>query len=122
MKTIFEAIGEKITLFIEKHHITQQEFADRIGVSKQVMSKIVKGQKATNIQEIQKIADVMNISVDELINHESQTNVIEDPILFMMDRTGNSKIRQHLQFLDFVMDEIIELEELSQESRRIIHE
>ncbi|KEF37797.1 putative transcriptional regulator [Schinkia azotoformans MEV2011] len=122
MKTIFEAIGEKITAFIEKHHMTQQDFADRIGVSKQVMSKIVKGQKATNIQEIQKIAEVMNISVDELINPGSTAYVIEEPILFMMDQTDSSQVRQHLQFLDFVMDEIIELEELFQKSRRGIYE
>lgn len=50
--------------------MSQQEFADRIGVLKQVMSKIVKGEKATNIQEIEKIANVMNISVDELIQRE----------------------------------------------------
>ncbi|AWI13270.1 MULTISPECIES: helix-turn-helix domain-containing protein [Bacillaceae] len=112
MKTIFEEIGEKIIHYIEKHQISQTEFAERIGVSKQVMSKIVKGQKATNIEEIKKIADVMNISVDELVHHESETNVIEDPILFMMNQTENAKIRHHLQYLDYVMDEMIELEEL----------
>jgi transcriptional regulator with XRE-family HTH domain len=46
MKTIFEEIGEKITRFIEKNQMTQQDFADRIGAFKQVMSKIVNGQKA----------------------------------------------------------------------------
>lgn len=117
MKTIFEEIGEKITHFIEKNHMNQQEFADRIGVSKQVMSKIVKGQKATNIHEIGKIADVMNISVDELIRRKSETNVIEDPILFMMEKTNHSKTRQHLQYLDFIMDEMIELEELAETAR-----
>lgn len=79
------------------------------------MSKIVKGQKATNIEEIKKIADVMNISVDELVHHESETNVIEDPILFMMNQTENAKIRHHLQYLDYVMDEMIELEELKKQ-------
>lgn len=117
MKTIFEEIGEKITHFIEKNHMSQQDFADRIGVSKQVMSKIVKGQKATNIQEIEKIADVMNVSIDELIRRKSETNVIEDPILFMMDKTNHSKTRQYLQYLDFVMDEMIELEELAKTVR-----
>lgn len=73
MKTIFEEIGEKINRFIQDNKMTQQEFANLIGVSKQVMSKIINGQKATNIEEIQKIADVMNITVDELIKRESKT-------------------------------------------------
>mgnify|MGYP001259425524 CR=1 FL=1 len=114
MKTIFEEIGEKINRFIQDNKMTQQEFANLIGVSKQVMSKIINGQKATNIEEIQKIADVMNITVDELIKRESKTNVIEEPILFMMKKTNDAKTRQHLQYLDFVMDEMIELEELAQ--------
>lgn len=117
MKTIFEEIGEKITQFIEKNHLSQQDFADRIGVSKQVMSKIVKGKKATNIEEIEKIADVMSMSVDELIRRKSDKNVIKNPILFMMDKTDHSKTRQHLQYLDFVMDEMIELEELAKSDR-----
>lgn len=117
LKTIFEEIGEKIIRFIEKNHMSQQDFADRLGVSKQVMSKIVKGQKATNIQEIEKIADIMNITVDELIRRKSETNVIEDPILFMMEKTYHSKTRQHLQYLDFIMDEMIELEELTRTVR-----
>ncbi|MDR7000092.1 helix-turn-helix transcriptional regulator [Neobacillus niacini] len=117
MKTIFEEIGEKISDFIEKNNMSQQDFANRINVSKQVMSKITNGQKATNIEELQKIADVMNTTVDELIKRKSRTNVIEEPILFMMEKTNNTKIRQHLQYLDFVMDEMIELEELSKATR-----
>ncbi|MFB9762493.1 helix-turn-helix domain-containing protein [Ectobacillus funiculus] len=117
MKTIFEEIGEKITNFLEVNKMSQVEFAERLGVSKQVMSKIVNGKKATNIQEIQKIAEIMNIKVDDLIKRTSQAAVIEDPILFMMERTDNPQIRQHLQYLDFVMDQIIELDELSRQGK-----
>lgn len=117
MNTIFEEVGDKISDFIEKNNMSQQDFANRIHVSKQVMSKIINGQKATNIEELQKIADVMNTTVDELIKRESQTSVMEEPILFMMEKTNSTKIRQHLQYLDFVMDEMIKLEDLVQTVR-----
>lgn len=59
----------------------------------------------------------MNITVDELISRKSEKNVIDDPILFMMDKTDHSKIRQNLQYLDFIMHEMIELEELVKTAR-----
>ncbi|MFX3623492.1 MAG: helix-turn-helix domain-containing protein [Ectobacillus sp.] len=114
MKTIFEEIGDKIAQFLKAHNMSQVEFAERLGVSKQVMSKIVNGKKATNIGEIQRIAEIMNTKVDDLIQRVPKATVIEDPILFMMESTDNPDIRQHLQYLDFVMEQLIELEELSE--------
>jgi len=112
MKTIFEVIGEKISRFIEMTPgMTQTHIANELGVSKQVMSKIVNGKKATNIEEIQKIAEIMNISVDELVSTTSTSNIIEEPVLFMMEKTHDQKVRQHLQYLDFIMDRVIEVEE-----------
>lgn len=46
--------------------MSQSELADKIGVSKQVMSKIVKGQKSINVFEIKKISKILNVSMDRL--------------------------------------------------------
>ncbi|GAA3328663.1 hypothetical protein GCM10020331_073550 [Ectobacillus funiculus] len=57
--------------------------------------------KLQTSKKSKKIAEIMNIKVDDLIKRTSQAAVIEDPILFMMERTDNPQIRQHLQYLDF---------------------
>lgn len=114
MKTIFEQIGEKIELWIKDQDTTQTFFAGKIGVSRQVMSKIINGKKAINIEEMSKIAKVMNVSIDELLTPTDVKDMINDPVLFMMGNTTNENTKEQLQFLNHVMDEMIELEDLIQ--------
>lgn len=44
----FEQIGNNILQILKEKNINQTELAEKIGVSKQVLGKIVKGQKAIN--------------------------------------------------------------------------
>ncbi|MEQ6389299.1 helix-turn-helix transcriptional regulator [Bacillaceae bacterium S4-13-58] len=110
MTTIFERIGEKISTWINDRGYTQKYLSDKLNVSPQVMSKIINGKKSINIIEIRQIADIMGISVDELIGDTSRSRTIEDPIMFMIGNLNNEKSKEKLRFLDHVMDEMIELE------------
>jgi transcriptional regulator with XRE-family HTH domain len=114
MATIFEQVGEKITSWLREHNYTQNDLAERLGVSKQVMSKILLGKKSINIKEIQQIAEVMNMPIDQLIGTPIRSNGIQDPVMFMIGNLKNDKTKEKLQFLDHVMDELIELEKLTE--------
>lgn len=114
MKTIFEQIGEKIANWLDSQNETQSFFAERMGVSKQVMSKIVNGKKAINIDEITKIASIIGVTVDELLKPKDAPPVIKEPILFMIGKLDNENTKEELQFLNHVMNEMIDLEEILQ--------
>lgn len=114
MGTIFEQVGEKISGWLHEHDYTQNDLADRLGVSKQVMSKILLGKKSINIKEIQQIAEVMNLPIDQLVGTPRRSNGIQDPIMFMIGNLKNDRTKEKLQFLDHVMDELIELEKLTE--------
>lgn len=111
MKTIFEQIGEKINLWLKEQEQSQLFFAERMGISKQVMSKIVKGKKAINIEEIRKISDIMGITVDDLLESTQPLPIIQDPIMYMIGNSNNENTKEKLQFLNHVMNEMIELED-----------
>lgn len=111
MANLFIEIGTKIAKFLENEGITQTDMAERIGVSKQVMGKIIHGKKAINLVEIKKIADVMRISVDSLMQNVSAEKRPE-PIFLMMGRAKNPNTRDDFRFLNHVMDEIITLDQL----------
>jgi len=112
MKTIFEQIGEKIADWLDSQGQTQSFFTERMGVSKQVMSKIVNGKKAINFDEITKIASIIGVTVDELLKSGSTPQVIQEPVLFMIGNLDKESTKEGLQFLNHVMNEMIELEEL----------
>ncbi len=115
MVDVFERIGKKILELLGETEMTQTDLAREIGMSKQVVSKIVRGKKAINVEEISKIASVLNITIDELISPvqaEMQTNT--NPMLTLMGTVTKANTKDDLRFLNHVMDEMVALKEMAQ--------
>jgi len=111
MANLFTEIGAKIETFLVANNMTQTELADKIGISKQVMGKIIHGKKAINLIEISKIAEAMGSSVDSLI-HRTNNEEKTEPVFLMMGRAQNPNTSDHFRFLNHVMDEMIALDQL----------
>jgi transcriptional regulator with XRE-family HTH domain len=75
MLTFYEMVGQRIIERLNELSWTQQNLADKLKISKQVMSKILNGEKKTTILEIRNIADVLSVSADKLLT--SISNKIE---------------------------------------------
>lgn len=105
----FQQVGNNIQKFLTMQGKTQQSLADKLGISKQVMSKIINGAKAINIAEISKIAEILNVSTDDLL---SVSKMQEAPHSFtFMGKVENERTREKIEFLKNVIDEILMLEE-----------
>lgn len=51
--------------------MSQEELAEQIGVTRQTLSKYETGESLPDIDKCRAIADVFEVSMDELVNHES---------------------------------------------------
>lgn len=60
-------LGEKIRILREKRGYSQTEFADKIGVSRQSISKWENGETTPDAHNLKSIANLFNISLDELL-------------------------------------------------------
>lgn len=107
--TIFRQVGKNIQNVLLMQGKTQQFLAEKLGVSKQVMSKIVAGSKAINVAEISKIANALNVSADRLLAVES----IQEPAhhFSFMGQVKNEETKKKIEILQTVIDEILMLEE-----------
>lgn len=103
----FESIGSNILEILAKKNMSQTELADKIGVSKQVMSKIVKGQKSINAFEIKKISEILNVSMDRLLEEKE---IKEKPTLMFMANIKEEN-KKDIEFLNSVISELILMEE-----------
>lgn len=104
----FETVGKNILEVLLEKNISQTELAEKIGVSKQVMGKIVKGQKAINALEIKKISEALEINMERLL--EEKEDLVEEPVLMFMGKVKEQS-KEDIKFLSSVIEEIISMEE-----------
>lgn len=56
------------------HDFSQEELADMIGVSRQTLSKYETGESLPDIDKCKLLADVFDVSMDELVNYEKSVD------------------------------------------------
>lgn len=64
-------IGEKIKTLRKERNLTQKELANKIGVTASTVTKYENGQLEPNIEVLNKIADIFNISISDLIDNNN---------------------------------------------------
>lgn len=70
-------VGKNIKFFREKKNITQSELADKLCVTRQAVSNWENGKTEPDIEMLNKIASVLEISIEELIyGFKRETNII----------------------------------------------
>ena len=108
--TDFKQVGNNIKKEIEHRGMTQQMLADALGISKQVMNKIIKGIKAINVTELAKISDVLGVSADFLLSAENESVSVSN--VNFMGKINDSTEQQNIDFIRSAIDDIYFLEEL----------
>lgn len=63
-----KALGKKIEKFRKNKGLTQEELADRVGVSQAMINFIEKGKKKPSLDTAIAIADEFNTTVDSLLS------------------------------------------------------
>lgn len=63
-------LNEKITIIRKMNNLTQEEFAEELGVSRQALSKWENGASVPDAQMLLRIADYYNLTLDQLVRDE----------------------------------------------------
>ncbi len=56
-------------------NLTQEDIADKVGVSRQTVAKWESGESVPDIEKSQLLADALGTSLDDLVNFESKNNM-----------------------------------------------
>ena len=75
-------IGEQILFLRKNRGITQEQLAQKLGITNQAVSKWESGQCLPDIQLLPEIAEYFNVSVDELMGRTAAKN--DDDILIIL--------------------------------------
>lgn len=106
----FAQVGANIQKEIDLRGITQQKLADALGISKQVMNKIIKGSKAINVKELARIASILGTTTDKLLMADREP-VSTESLSFMESITDGAML-ERVDLIRSAIDEIHMLEDL----------
>ena len=59
--------------------LSQEELADKINVSRQTLSKYETGESLPDVEKCKQIADVLDVSLDDLVNYDSKSTGLAVP-------------------------------------------
>jgi transcriptional regulator with XRE-family HTH domain len=90
--------SEKLQLLRKSKGFTQEEFAEKLNVSRQAVAKWETGQAYPDIMNLIQISDMMNVTVDYLVKNrecvvapqKSDNNDVEQLILFRLEANVNT--------------------------------
>ena len=108
--TNYEQVGANIKKELDSRGMTQQMLADAIGISKQVMNKIIKGLKAINVKELGRIASALGITTDKLLTVDSEP--VSTVSLSFMGKVKNKETQEKIDFIRSTIDDIYFLEDI----------
>ena len=75
--------GKNLIQLRKIHQLTQEALAEKVGVTRQAIAKWEAGDSVPDLQTGQKLAEVLNVSLDELVSFET-----ENPAGLMMPPKG----------------------------------
>ena len=106
MVDINVVVANNIMDQMKKHNTKQIDLANAIGVSKQIMSKMLNGSRLISIAELHKIADYFHIKMDDLLKSSAESGEV-DVIRAFMGKVGSEAAKEALHTADELADLII---------------
>ena len=98
-----EIISNNIMTMMKKNDKKQVELAGYLGVSKQIISKMLSGSRMINAVELQKIAEYLNVSMESLVKVPQvlpETNTVRA----FMGRVESREAKEGLAIADEIAD------------------
>ena len=64
------SFADNLTTLRKYHNLSQEELAERIGVSRQTLSKYETGESLPDIEKCRLLAEIFGTGIDELVNYD----------------------------------------------------
>lgn len=106
MVDINVVVANNIMDQMKKNNTKQIELANAIGVTKQIMSKMLNGSRLISIAELHKIADYFKVQMDDLMKSYDVPSDMSVMRAFM-GKVGSEAAREALRTADELADMII---------------
>ena len=88
-------LGEKIYYYRKKNRMSQEELAERVGVSRQAVSKWELGDATPEVEKLLSLARAFSVTTDQLLSPEPpEEEQAEDPLRYHIPREEERQTRR----------------------------
>ena len=106
MVGINATISNNIQMLLRQNGKKQNDLADALGVSKQIVSNMLSGNRMINAVELRKIADFFNVTMEKLMESSEDADSM-DAIHVFMGEVKTPAARKSLEIADKLADMIL---------------
>lgn len=106
MEDINVIVAGNIIDLMKKNKTKQIDLAESIGVSKQIMSKMLNGSRLISIAELHKIAEYYHVKMDDLMNATAESHS-DNVVRAFMGKVNTEAAKEALKDVDELADMII---------------
>ena len=103
MVNMNEVISNNILQLMKQKGVKQIDLANYLGVSKQIVSKMLNGSRMINAIELQKIAEFFSVSMESLLQIP-QTSTDSNTLKAFMGKVESEEAQKGLALADEVAD------------------
>ncbi|MNC38355.1 HTH-type transcriptional regulator Xre [compost metagenome] len=96
--------GDKIALLREKRGLTQEDLANKIGISRASLSHYEKNRREPDYATMTKLADFFHVSVDYLLGRTSEPTQVTDMAIRDLSENLELSDEQLLDKFSFTVD------------------
>lgn len=93
-------IGERIKYFRQKKGITVNKLANLAGISQSYLRDIEMGNKNPTIEIVALICQALNISLKDFFDNNTDTSLLEDPLISKIFELNNKQKKALLYLLE----------------------
>jgi transcriptional regulator with XRE-family HTH domain len=116
-----EIIGMNILNILNEKGIKQTELAERLGVTKQTLNKIIHGRRNITIDEIKKICNILEVPIERLTKEDNSEEKAE-PIKFFMGKVNSREAKIGLTHGKNIMDMLLFQNEMQNKKSVLMEE
>ncbi len=98
---LLKEMGERIYFRRKALKLTQEELAEKIGVSTQMISNLELGKKAIRPENLINICSVLNISSDYVLSGNKSDNLV-DEIAKKLNNLDSDELKFINQMIDYI--------------------
>lgn len=89
------AISEQLKKYRTERGMTQEELAEKLFVSRQAISKWEKGEANPDLENVVKLAEIFEVSLDELVLAKEQTEVTKTDFDHFLYNPNKGEYEKH---------------------------